>query len=130
MQEVHRTPQATGPARVEYVIPHAMLGLLKDLAHGSELPPATQLRFVEVCGACPGPCWCGQHAQVGGYKVKTVEVRPCSKCGVLTVASTLLNGACPTCYPTPARQAPVQEPNGQTGPTVPTSPETVGGSPL
>jgi hypothetical protein len=131
MQEVHRTPQAVGPARVEYVIPHVMLDLLKDLAHsGTDLAPSVRLRLVEVCGVSPGPCWCGQHAQVGGYKVKTVEVRPCSKCGVLTVASDLLNGVCPTCYPTPARQAPAQESNGQTGPILPTSPEAAGGSPL
>jgi hypothetical protein len=118
MQEVRRVSQI---GRVEYVLPPAVFELLRDLPNHSTKTLCD--RSIEVCGITPGPCWCGQH-KVGpfGAKIRTVEVRACSKCGTLTRLVDLNLGICSTCYPLPAKQVPAaaEEPNGQAGPTVPT----------
>jgi hypothetical protein len=84
---------------VEYVLPPAVFAFLKE--HSARGDKMTKDYMAAICQISPGPCFCGQHMlQTAGCKVMTVEVRACSKCGVLTVETDLnKDGVCTSCLP-------------------------------
>jgi hypothetical protein len=112
--------------RVEYVLPPAVFLFLKELSFKGDKTQKEHL--TAICQLSPGPCFCGHHMlQAAGCKVMTVEVKTCTKCGVLTVESDLnSDGVCATCLPANPLPQISSSDGPKEGSPLPSSPPTTG----